>query len=85
MDFSVGDRIITPDGKSFTIETFWNQGKHRVFKMVEGESLLDIHLNEGFRKDETAEEASPYTGHEREETVRIRRRSIIRGGEDREA
>ncbi len=42
VDVKPGDTVKT-EGRTVKVETCWNQGKHRVFKLVGGELVLDLH------------------------------------------
>ena len=45
------------DGKVCEIETIWNQGKHRMFKLTDGRQLCDLHKRENL--DVIALDSSP--------------------------
>ena len=43
MTLKQGDRV-TIDGVSARIETWWGQGRHRVFRLDDGRTVFDLHL-----------------------------------------
>lgn len=43
MTLKFGDKV-TIDGKSARIETWWGQGRHRVFRLDDGRTVFDLHL-----------------------------------------